>query len=113
MCAQSEGIKNLLGYDDIKIHELDVGRPTAIYVILPDESNIFGPLSAILCSQVVWTVSETCQQIKYRWKLPRTVNVIWRNLEYRAALPQLANWMTASRSRNMRFYLVLQSLSQA
>ena len=112
MCAQSEGIKNLLGYDDIKIHELDVGRPTAIYVILPDESNIFGPLSAILCSQVVGQYLRLAQD-QYHGKLPRTVNVILEELgNIGAALPQLANWMTASRSRNMRFYLVLQSLSQ-
>ena len=111
MCAQSDGIKNLLGYDDISIHTIDPERPTAIYVILPDETSIFGSLAAVLCSQVVGQYLRSAQN-KYNGKLPRTVNVVLEELgNIGSALPQLPNWMTASRSRNIRFYLVLQSLS--
>ena len=112
MCAQSEGIKNLMGHDDISIHTINPEKPTAIYVILPDESSIFGSMAAVLCSQVVGHYLRIAQN-QYHGKLPRTVNVILEELgNIGSALPELANWLTASRSRNIRFYLVLQSLSQ-
>ena len=110
--ARSEGLMAMLGGDDLCIEELDGETPTAIYIILPDESPIFNSLAGILCSQLLRHYIRIAQD-KYGGRLPRRLNVCLEELaSIGSAVPTLDHLMSASRSRNIRCQLVLQSLSQ-
>jgi len=86
--------------------------PTAIYIILPDESPIFDSISGVLCSQIMEHYVRLAQD-KYNGKLPCRLNVCLEELgNIGKSISSLAHWMSASRSRNIRCQLVLQSLSQ-
>lgn len=112
MFARSDGLISMLGADDLHINNLDSVTPTAIYIILPDESPIFDSISGVLCSQIMEHYVRLAQD-KYNGKLPCRLNVCLEELgNIGKSISSLAHWMSASRSRNIRCQLVLQSLSQ-
>lgn len=112
MFARSDGLISMLGADDLHINDLDGEKPTAIYIILPDESPIFDSIAGVLCSQIMGHYIRLAQD-KYNGKLPRRLNVCLEELgNIGKSIRSLAHLMTAGRSRNIRCHLVLQSLSQ-
>lgn len=112
MFARSDGLISMLGADDLHINSLDGETPTAIYIILPDESPIFDSIAGVLCSQIMGHYVRLAQD-KYNGKLPRRLNVCLEELgNIGKSISSLAHLMSAGRSRNIRCQLVLQSLSQ-
>lgn len=112
MFARSDGLISMLGADDLHINSLDGVTPTAIYIILPDESPIFDSIAGVLCSQIMGHYVRLAQD-KYNGKLPRRLNVCLEELgNIGKSISSLAHLMSAGRSRNIRCQLVLQSLSQ-
>lgn len=112
MFARSDGLISMLGGDDLHINNLDGATPTAIYIILPDESPIFDSISGVLCSQLMGHYVRLAQD-KYNGKLPCRLNVCLEELgNIGKSISSLAHLMSAGRSRNIRCQLVLQSLSQ-
>lgn len=112
MFARSDGLVSMLGGDDLHINNLDGAIPTAIYIILPDESPIFDSISGVLCSQLMGHYVRLAQD-KYNGKLPCRLNVCLEELgNIGKSISSLAHLMSAGRSRNIRCQLVLQSLSQ-
>lgn len=110
---QSRGLMKMICHDDIDIYNLDAAdKPLAIYIILPDETNTYDSLAAILISQLT-THFITLAQNKYNGKLPRRMNVILEEIgSLGGALTNLPNLLAAGRSRNIRLMLILQSTSQ-
>lgn len=110
--VRSEGRRTLLGTNDLCISQLDGTTPTMIYIILPDESPIYDAIAGVLCSQLMRHYIRIAQD-KYNGKLPCRLNVCLEELaSIGKAIPTLPHLMAASRSRNIRCHLVLQSLSQ-
>ena len=112
MFARSEGLISMLSADDLHINGLDGETRTAIYCVLPDESPIYDGIAGILCNQIIWHYIRLAQD-KFDGKLPRRLNVCLEELSSIGnAIGSLDHLMSASRSRNVRCHLVLQSLSQ-
>ena len=110
--SRSEGLVSMLGGDDLHINGLDGETPTAIYIIIPDESPIFDSITGVLCSQLMGHYVRLAQD-RYRGRLPRRLNVCLEELgNIGKAISTLDHLMSAGRSRNIRCQLVLQSLSQ-
>ena len=108
----TEAIKGLLCNDEIDIASIDADKPLAIYIIIPDENKVFGELAGILVSQLTNHFIMLADD-KYNGKLPIRVNLVLEELgNIGGSIPNLPHLMSASRSRNMRLTLVLQSLSQ-
>ena len=89
-----------------------VGRKkTAVYIILSDEKPTYYFLVSLFIKQLYERLIREAQQLP-GGKLPVRVNYL---LEEFGAVPRIHGFecaVTAARSRNIRFYLVLQSLAQ-
>lgn len=110
--VRSEGRRALLGTNDLRIDQLDGITPTMIYIILPDESPIYHSIAGVLCGQLLRHYIRIARD-QFDGRLPCRLNVCLEELaSIGKAIPSLPHLMAASRSRNIRCQLVLQSLSQ-
>ena len=110
--ARSEGLKKFSSNSDLKISELTGDKPVAIYIIIPDENSNYDALCGNLVNQLLNHYISLAQR-KYDGVLPCRLNVILEELgNVGSAITNLPHLMSAGRSRNIRMYLILQSLSQ-
>lgn len=110
--ARSQGMIEMLSLDDLQINNLDASSKIAIYIIIPDESNIYDKICGILVSQLMSHFLKQAQD-KFSGKLPIRLNVVLEELgNIGKAIPSLPHLLSAGRSRNIRVQYVLQSLSQ-
>ncbi len=110
--ARSEGLVSMLSADDLHINDLDGETPTAIYIILPDESKNYDALCGVLCGQLLTHYVRMAHD-KYGGRLPRRLNVCLEELgNIGKAIGSLSHLLSAARSRNIRLQLVLQNLAQ-
>ena len=109
----SEEISNLTSGDDFDIANLDVDKkPLAVYIIIPDGNRVYSEIAAMLVSQLT-THFKNLADKKYGGTLPNRLNIIMEELgNVGRSISELPELMSASRSRNMRMTLVVQSLSQ-
>lgn len=109
--SRSKGLMEMLSDDTLDIMDIDVNRPFILTVITPDETDVYDALSGLLVSQVSQHLIRVAQEKGGR--LPIRVNIILEELgSVGKSIPSLPNLMVASRSRNMRLMLVLQSNAQ-
>lgn len=109
--SRSRGLMEMLGEDTLDIKNLDVNRPFVLIVVTPDETDVYDSLAGLLISQMSQHLIRVAQEMG--GKLPIRVNIILEELgSVGKSIPTLANLMVASRSRNMRLMLVLQSNAQ-
>src|SRR5699024_5536066 len=79
-----------------------------LIIITPDETDVYDTLSGLLVSQMSQNLIRIAQDKGGR--LPIRVNIILEELgSVGKSIPTLPNLMVASRSRNIRLMLVLQS----
>lgn len=108
----SDALLEMLGGDDLNINELDGETPTAIYIIVPDETSDYFSLAGILCGQIINHFIGIAHS-RYNGRLPRRLNICLEELgNIGKSIPELGTYMSAGRSRNIRCHLVLQNLSQ-
>ena len=109
--SRSKGLMEMLSEDTLNILDIDVSRPFILIIITPDETDVYDTLSGLLVSQVAQHLIRVAHENGGR--LPIRVNIILEELgSVGKSIPSLPNLMVASRSRNMRLMLVLQSNSQ-
>lgn len=109
--SRSKGLMKMLSDDTLNIMDIDVNRPFILTIITPDETNVYDTLSGLLVSQVSQHLIRVAQDMD--GKLPIRVNIILEELgSVGKSIPSLPNLMVASRSRNIRLMLVLQSEAQ-
>lgn len=109
--SRSKGLMEMLSDDTLNIMDIDIKRPFILTVITPDETDVYDALSGLLVSQVSQHLIRIAQEMG--GQLPIRVNIILEELgSVGKSIPSLPNLMVASRSRNMRLMLVLQSNAQ-
>lgn len=109
--SRSKGLMEMLSEDTLNIMDIDVDRPFVLIVITPDETDVYDALAGLLVSQVSQHLIRVAQD--RGGKLPIRVNIILEELgSVGKSIPSLSNLMVASRSRNIRLMLVLQSNAQ-
>ncbi|QSX06958.1 type IV secretory system conjugative DNA transfer family protein [Sedimentibacter sp. zth1] len=84
---------------------------TAIYIIVPDEKSTYHFIATTFVKQCYETLIQEAQNNKSR-KLDIRVNFVLDEFANLPALPDMPSMITAARSRNMRFFLVIQSVHQ-
>ena len=111
--ARSRGLLELISRDTIDIAHLDNNqKPFAIYIVLPDENRNCAALAGIFIKQLSQHFIRLAQT-KYNGTLKNRVNFVLEELgSIGSALDNLPNLAVASRSRNIRLLLVLQSEAQ-
>lgn len=109
--SRSKGLMEMLSDDTLNIMDIDVERPFILVCVTPDETDVYDALSGLLISQLTQHLIRVAQE--RGGKLPIRVHIILEELgSVGKSIPTLPNLMVASRSRNLRIMLVLQSLAQ-
>ena len=109
--SRSRGLMEMLSEDTLNIMDIDVERPFILTIITPDETDVYDSLAGLLISQFSQHLIRVAQE--KGGKLPVRVNIILEELgSVSKSIPTLPNLMVASRSRNLRLMLVLQSYAQ-
>lgn len=84
---------------------------TAVYLIVPDEKTTYHFLITTFIKQAYEILISEAQKEKNR-QLPVRVNFVLDEFCNIPKIPDMPSMISAARSRNMRFYLVAQSLHQ-
>ena len=109
---RSKAVTDLLNNSEFSVTELDGKSPVAVYIVIPDENNIYDDITGIIVTQIINHFIRLAHG-KFNGRLPRRVNIILEELgNIGRAIPNLPQLMSAGRSRNLRTYIVLQSLAQ-
>ena len=89
-----------------------IGREkTAVYLIVPDEKTTYHFLVTTFVKQAYEVLISEAQKEK-DFKLPIRVNFVLDEFCNMPKIPDMPAMISAARSRNMRYYLVAQSLHQ-
>ena len=104
------GIANLTSRTDFELD--DIGKKkTAVFLIIPDEKESRHELASLFINQCYQALVNTAQNMK-DGKMPVRVNFILDEFANMPPISSLSNKITVSRSRNIRFYLVIQDFDQ-
>ena len=89
-----------------------IGRQkTAVYLIIPDEKTTYHFLATVFIKQVYETLISEAQK-EATGMLPVRVNFVLDEFCNMPAIPDMASMISAARSRNMRYYLIVQGMNQ-
>lgn len=86
-------------------------QKTAVYLIVPDEKTTLHFIATTFIKQCYETLIAQAQTSP-DLQLPIRVNFVLDEFANIPAIPDMPSMITAARSRNMRFYLVVQSMHQ-
>jgi len=84
---------------------------TAVYLIIPDEKSTYHFLVTTFIKQAYEILIAEAQKEKTR-QLPVRVNFVLDEFCNLPTIPDMPSMISAARSRNMRYFLVAQSLHQ-
>jgi type IV secretion system protein VirD4 len=101
--------------DMLSVNDLDMNKigkeKTAVFLIIPDENTLYHRLISVFIKQCYTELIIEAHKQPSK-TLPRRVNFM---LDEFSSLPQISDFpamITASRSRNIRFNLIVQSINQ-
>ncbi|MBQ2737807.1 MAG: type IV secretory system conjugative DNA transfer family protein [Clostridia bacterium] len=86
-------------------------QKTAVYIIVPDEKTTYHFLVTTFIKQVYETLIAEAQNSPDK-RLPVRVNLVLDEFCNIPRIPDMPSMISAARSRNMRFYLIVQSYHQ-
>lgn len=84
---------------------------TAIFIIIHDEKDTFHNLVSIIIQQIYETLIKLARRNPGN-QLRIPMNIIWDEFANGSKWENITNALTASRSRNIRFYLAIQDYGQ-
>lgn len=102
---------SLLSHSSFDLHDIGFEK-TAVFLIMPDEKTIYHQIIAIFIKQMYELLIDNAYKNTQEYRFPTRVNFL---LDEFTALPKMTDMpqmITASRSRNIRFMLVIQSKHQ-
>ena len=107
--ATTEHLSEMLAYSDFDMK--DIGRKkTAVFIIIQDEKKTYHALATIFLKQCYETLIDVAQE--NGGKLPTRTNFILDEFANMPPLKDVTTMITAARSRQIRFNLVIQNFSQ-
>ena len=107
--ASRENLSEMLSYSDF---ELDaIGKaPTAVFIIIQDEKKTLHSLATIFIKQVYETLIDVAQYSG--GKLPVRTNFLLDEFANMPPLKDVTTMITAARSRQIRFTMIIQNFAQ-
>lgn len=105
-----KSLVNMLSTPDIDFSQLG-RRKTALFLLLPDESTSLYGIASLLIKQLYEALIRLAQS-QQDLRLPVRVNMLLDEFCNLPTIPSFATMMSAARSRNIRFFLVVQGLHQ-
>lgn len=101
---------NMLSRQDIDFNDLGRSK-TILYLIIPDEKSTLNAVATLMiksCYEQLIALAKASEGNR----LPLRVNFLLDEFANLPQIPDVASMLSASRSRNMRFFLVVQGLYQ-
>ena len=110
--VQSRLLQNLASSTTLNLHCFkDIDKKHVCYIIVPDENRSFHFFGASFIKQI-YTAAVVDAFATGKGKLHRRLNFILDEFANIPFIPDMPSMITAGRSRNIRFYLVVQSDNQ-
>lgn len=107
--ATTEHLSEMLAYSDFDMK--DIGRKkTAVFIIIQDEKKTYHALATIFVKQCYETLIDLAHE--NNGKLPIRTNFILDEFANMPPLRDVTTMITAARSRQIRFNLVIQNFAQ-
>ena len=107
--ATTEHLSEMLSYSDFDMK--DIGkRKTAVFIIIQDEKKTYHALATVFIKQCYETLIDVAHD--NNGKLPIRTNFILDEFANMPPLRDVTTMITAARSRQIRFNLVIQNFSQ-
>lgn len=101
---------NMLSKNSFDINKIG-DEPTAVFIVVPDNKETLNGVISLFVSQISEMLIEKADKSKYG-RLERRVNWILDEFGNIATINGFSSMITAARSRNMRFFIFVQSLEQ-
>jgi type IV secretion system protein VirD4 len=100
----------MLSKSDFDMESIGI-KPTAVFLIIPDEKSTFHKLASIFIKQCYESLIDVAQK-QENLVLPNRVNFVLDEFSNLPTINDFPNMITAARSRNIRFLIVTQSSNQ-
>jgi len=107
--ASRENLSEMLSHSDFELASIGE-KPTALYIVIQDEKKTYHSLVTILLKQCYETLISTAQ--KHGGKLPVRTNFLLDEFANMPPLKDITTMITAARSRQIRFTMIIQNFAQ-
>ena len=107
--ASRENLSEMLSYSDIDLESIGE-KPTAVFIVIQDEKKTYHSLVTILLKQIYETLIAVAQ--RHGGKLPIRTNFLLDEFPNMPPLKDVTTMITAARSRNIRFTMIIQNFAQ-
>ena len=105
-----DSLVRMLSTPDIDFSSIGLEK-TALFLIMPDEKTTLHSIVSLIIKQCYEALIHTAQQREGR-ALPIRVNFLLDEFANLPAIPDMNAMISAARSRNIRFFLVVQAMHQ-
>ncbi len=107
--ASRENLSEMLSHSDIELDSIGKQK-TAVFIIIQDEKKTYHSLATIFIKQVYETLIDVAQQ--NGGKLPVRTNFLLDEFANMPPLKDVTTMITAARSRQIRFIMIIQNFAQ-
>jgi len=107
--ATRENLSEMLSHSDFELETIGE-KPTVLYIVIQDEKKTYHSLVTILLKQCYETLISTAQ--KHGGKLPVRTNFLLDEFANMPPLKDITTMITAARSRQIRFTMIIQNFAQ-
>ncbi len=107
--ASRENLSEMLSYSDFQMDSIGK-QPTALFIIIQDEKKTYHSLATILIKQIYETLIDVAQT--NGGALPVRTNFLLDEFANMPPLKDVTTMITAARSRQIRFTMIIQNFAQ-
>lgn len=107
--ASRENLSEMLSHSDIDLTSIGK-KPTAVFIVIQDEKKTYHSLVTILLKQIYETLIAVAQENSGR--LPVRTNFLLDEFANMPPLKDVTTMITAARSRQIRFTMIIQNFAQ-
>ncbi len=107
--ATRANLSEMLSHSDFEVQDIGL-KPTAVFIVIQDEKKTYHSLATILVKQIYETLIDVAQA--HGGKLPVRTNFLLDEFANMPPLKDVTTMITAARSRQMRFTLIIQNFAQ-
>ena len=110
MFASRVNLSEMLSYSDVDLESIGK-KKTAVFIVIQDEKKTYHPLATIFLKQVYETLIRVATSYP-NGKLPVRTNFILDEFANMPPLKDCTTMITAARSRDIRFTMIIQNFAQ-
>ncbi len=107
--ASRENLSEMLSHSDVDLSSIGK-QPTAVFIVIQDEKKTYHSLVTILLKQIYETLIGVAQE--NNGKLPVRTNFLLDEFANMPPLKDVTTMITAARSRQIRFTMIIQNFAQ-